>query len=163
MKTLAFAVVLPLVTTLAACDSSPSANQADAASDPMTSNDTVPMSAEPAKNDPTITPTATNEADAPPANATHRFASWAGKWTGVEGMYLVISPTTAERYSLEMQYDLDHKVTVEGRDSEHGIKFTRDGETLSLYRASGNETGLKYLAGKMQCLMVKNGEGYCRD
>ena len=31
---------------------------------------------------------------ADPATAPHRFASWAGKWTGVEGMYATI--TTAE-------------------------------------------------------------------
>lgn len=98
-----------------------------------------------------------------PAAAAHRFASWAGKWTGVEGMYVTITPTEPGKYKLEMQSDLDTKGTYDGEDSEHGIQFARGGEKLSLTRASGDETGLKYLAGKKQCLIVKTGEGYCRD
>lgn len=100
---------------------------------------------------------------ADPATAPHRFASWAGKWTGVEGMYATITPTEPGRYTLEMQSDLDTKGTYDGTDSEHGIKFKRGNEELSLTRASGDETGLKYLAGKKECLIVKTGEGYCRD
>ena len=98
-----------------------------------------------------------------PATAPHRFASWAGKWTGVEGMYATITPGEPGKYKLEMQSDLDTKGTYDGEDSEHGIKFKRGGEELSLRRGSGDETGLKYLAGKKECLIVKDGEGYCRD
>src|SRR3546814_1697226 len=65
-------------------------------------------------------------------------------------------------YTLEMQSDLDTKGSYEGRDSEHGIRFRRGGEELSLHRGDGDETGLKYLAGKKECLIVKTGEGYCR-
>ena len=123
---------------------------------------------------PTDTPTTTEEvpvetvpaegADATdPATASHRFASWAGKWTGVEGMYATITPTEPGKYKLEMQSDLDTKGTYDGEDSEHGIKFKRGGEELSLHRGNGDDTGLKYLAGKKECLIVKSGEGYCRD
>nr|WP_248453663.1 hypothetical protein [Sphingopyxis sp. MSC1_008] len=98
-----------------------------------------------------------------PATAPHRFASWAGKWTGVEGMYATITPAAPGKYKLEMQSDLDTKGTYDGEDSEHGIKFKRGAEELSLHRGSGDETGLKYLAGKKECLIVKTGEGYCRD
>ena len=98
-----------------------------------------------------------------PATAPHRFASWAGKWTGVEGMYATITPAEPGKYKLEMQSDLDTKGTYDGEDSEHGIKFKRGSEELSLRRGSGDETGLKYLAGKKECLIVKAGEGYCRD
>ena len=98
-----------------------------------------------------------------PATAPHRFASWAGKWTGVEGMYATITPTEPGKYKLEMQSDLDTKGTYDGQDSEHGIKFKRGSEELSLRRGNGDETGLKYLAGKKECLIVKTGEGYCRD
>ncbi len=97
------------------------------------------------------------------ATAPHRFADWAGKWTGVEGMYATITTAEPGKYKLEMQSDLDTKGTYEGTDSEHGIKFKRGDEELSLSRASGDETGLKYLAGKKECLKVKDGEGYCRD
>ena len=98
-----------------------------------------------------------------PATAPHRFASWAGRWTGVEGMYVAIAPAEPGKYRLEMQSDLDTKGTYEGSDSEHGIRFARAGEQLTLRRGNGDETGLKHLAGKQDCLIVKDGEGYCRD
>lgn len=98
-----------------------------------------------------------------PATAPHRFADWAGKCTGVEGMFVTITPGEPGKYKLEMQSDLDTKGTYDGSDSEHGIKFKRGTEELSLRRGSGDETGLKYLAGKKECLIVKDGEGYCRD
>ncbi len=107
--------------------------------------------------------TADTAAESDPATAPHRFASWAGKWTGVEGMYVTITPTEPEHYKLEMQSDLDTKGTYDGWDSEHGIKFKRGSEQLSLHRGNGDDTGLKYLAGKKECLIVKSGEGYCRD
>jgi len=97
------------------------------------------------------------------ATASHRFADWVGKWTGVEGMYATITTAEPGKYKLEMQSDLDTKGSYDGEDSEHGIKFKRGSEELSLRRGSGDETGLKYLAGKKDCLIVKPGEGYCRD
>lgn len=93
----------------------------------------------------------------------NRFDSWAGKWTGPEGMYAIVKPLGKGQFKLEMQSDLDTKGSYSGNAEEHGIRFTRNGEKFLLYRASGNETGLKYLAGKQECLMVKAGEGYCRD
>ena len=98
-----------------------------------------------------------------PATAPHRFASWVGKWIGVEGMFATITTAEPGRYKLEMQSNLDTKGTYDGVDSEHGIKFTRGTEELSLRKGSGDETGLKWLAGKKDCLIVKDGEGYCRD
>lgn len=97
------------------------------------------------------------------AAASHRFASWAGRWTGPEGLYVAVTPVGPGRYRLEMQSDLDTKGVYDGQDSEHGIRFRRGGEQLSLHRGSGDESGLKYLAGKQECLIVKTGEGYCRD
>lgn len=112
---------------------------------------------------PVETPAPADAEATDPAAAPHRFASWAGKWTGVEGMYATITTAEPGKYKLEMQSDLDTKGTYDGSDSEHGIKFKRGTEELSLTRASGDETGLKYLAGKKECLKVKDGEGYCRD
>lgn len=100
---------------------------------------------------------------ADPATAAHRFESWVGKWTGVEGMYVAITTAESGKYKLEMQSDLDTRGTYNGEDSEHGIKFKRGNDELTLRRGSGDETGLKYLAGKKECLIVKVGEGYCRD
>ena len=102
-------------------------------------------------------------AAADPATAPHRFASWAGQWTGPEGLFVTVTPAEPGRYKLEMQSDLDTKGTYEGRDDEHGIRFERGGAAMSLHRGNGDDTGLKYLAGKQDCLIVKPGEGYCRD
>lgn len=110
----------------------------------------------------TMPPEAAPDA-AGPATAPHRFASWAGKWTGVEGMYVTITPGEPGKYKLEMQSDLDTRGSYDGSDSEHGIQFKRGGEQLSLHRGNGDDTGLKYLAGKKECLIVRDGEGYCRD
>lgn len=90
--------------------------------------------------------------------------AWSGRWTGVEGMYLAISPgAEAGTYRLEMQYDLDNRGVFEGREEDGAIVFERGGETLRLRRGDGDETGLRYLFGKQDCLIVASGEGYCRD
>lgn len=93
----------------------------------------------------------------------HLYAAWEGRWTGVEGMYLDIQPSAEGRYQLEMQYDLDNAGIFTGQDGEKGIAFTRDGQRLTLIEGRGDATGLKYLAEKRDCLIVKDGEGYCRD
>jgi len=98
-----------------------------------------------------------------PAAAAHRFAAWAGKWTGVEGMYVTITAAEPGKYKLDMQSDLDTKGTYDGSDSDGGITFKRGAETLTLAASTGDATGLKYLVGKKDCLKVKDGEGYCRD
>ena len=121
----------------------------------------------PAPTDTTTTevPVETASPEGAEAAATHRYAAWAGKWTGVEGMYLTITPGELGKYKLEMQAGTDDstKGSYDGADSEHGIQFKRGGEQLSLHRGNGDDTGLKYLAGKKECLIVKSGEGYCRD
>ena len=90
-------------------------------------------------------------------------ADWAGKWTGPEGLYVIITPGTEGKITLEMQSDLDTKGSYEGTATAGGISFKRGDEMLTLKQATGDETGLKYLAGKKNCLMVKSGEGFCRD
>lgn len=91
-------------------------------------------------------------------------SEWNGRWTGVEGTYLTIAPADApSRYRLTMRYTLDDEGSFDGVESAGGIAFTRpDGEQL-LRAGDGDATGLKYLAGKQDCLIVKPGEGYCRD
>lgn len=87
----------------------------------------------------------------------------AGRWTGVEGMYLDVTPTGGGAYTLTMQYDLDHKGVFQGRAVGDGIRFERDGKALTLAPSDGAATGLKYLDGKRDCLTVAPGEGYCRN
>lgn len=94
-----------------------------------------------------------------------KYDDWVGRWVGVEGMYLDIAKAEGGggKYKLEMQYDLDHNGTYNGTSTEDGIKFTRADGTYTLHHTDGDATGLKYLAGKKDCLTVKQGEGYCRD
>lgn len=107
------------------------------------------------------TPAADSLVDTTPP-ATIDVAAWTGKWTGPEGMYATITSADG-KVSINMQSDLDTKGTYEGMVSPDGIRFKRGEEMLLLKKARGDETGLKYLAGKKDCLMVKSGEGYCRD
>lgn len=86
-----------------------------------------------------------------------------GRWIGVEGMVLDVTPNGPDTYALTMQYDLDHKGSYTGRAAAGGIAFERDGKTLMLKPSNGAATGLKYLDGKRDCLTVAPGEGYCRD
>jgi hypothetical protein len=89
---------------------------------------------------------------------------WVGRWKGVEGTYLVVSKgKDAGTYKLEMQYTLDDKGVFDGRGSTEGIAFTRPDGDQTLRPSDGDATGLKWLAGKKDCLTVKTGEGYCRD
>jgi len=89
---------------------------------------------------------------------------YTGRWTGVEGLYLVVAKTRDQpgHYTLEMHYDLDHTATAPGQAQGNTIVFTRDGKAEALKPTDGTGTGLKYLAGKKECLRVKDGESYCR-
>lgn len=100
----------------------------------------------------------------PDAAATARADGWVGRWRGVEGLNLVIARDSAPgHYTLDMQHSLDGKGRYTGVATAEGIAFTRaDGEKL-LRPTDGDATGLKYLAGKKDCLTVAAGEGYCRD
>ena len=90
-------------------------------------------------------------------------AGWVGRWIGVEGMFVDIQPAGDGTYTLEMQSDLDTKGTYTGTSTAEGISFERGGQTLVLRQSDGAATGLKWLDGKEDCLMVASGEGYCRD
>lgn len=86
-----------------------------------------------------------------------------GHWTGAEGMFLDVAPGAGpDRFRLTMQYDLDHRQSVDARRDNDGLVFERDGARKVLRPTDGAATGLKYLAGKANCLTVAPGEGYCR-
>jgi len=111
---------------------------------------------------PTVTPTATPTPGATDAAAPGAQA-YLGRWVGVEGMYLNVTEPVAGEVKLEMQYDLDNKGRYTGTVTPEGIRFKRGADTLLLRPSDGDATGLKWLAGKKDCLTVKSGEGYCRD
>ncbi len=98
------------------------------------------------------------------AAPTPKAPDYTGRWIGVEGMVLDVAPTdTAGHYALTMQWDLDNKGKFDGIATGDTIAFDRGGVRETLRPTTGDATGLKYLAGKTDCLTVKPGEGYCRD
>ncbi|MFV0623035.1 hypothetical protein ACBY01_03350 [Sphingomonas sp. ac-8] len=108
----------------------------------------------------TPTPAATATAD------TAATDGWIGRWRGVEGLNLDIAADAAHgpgHYTLTMQYTLDDKGSFAGVADGDTIRFTRPDGAQTLRATDGDATGLKWLAGKDDCLTVKPGEGYCRD
>ena len=115
---------------------------------------------------PTATPTPTPmpPTAGPVSLPDQGLLDYTGRWTGVEGMFLDVARGAGpKRFRLTMQYDLDHKATADARLVADSLVFTRDGKELTLRPTNGDATGLKYLAGKKDCLTVAPGEGYCRD
>lgn len=110
-----------------------------------------------------ITPAPAPSAVAPAPAATAKLeADYLGKWIGVEGMFLNVTKRAGGGVTLEMQWDLDHKGTFPGSVTAEGLRFTRNGQDEIAVPSDGDATGLKWLAGKKDCLTVKQGEGYCR-
>lgn len=103
------------------------------------------------------------DAVVPPETVSPEAIDRSGRWVGVEGMYLDVKKAASPgRYSLSMQWDLDNKGVFEGTAKGDTIVFERNGIQETLRPSDGAATGLKYLAGKTDCLTVKPGEGYCR-
>lgn len=51
----------------------------------------------------------------------------------------------------------------EGQSAGDGITFERDSVSETIRAGTGAETGMKWLQEKSNCLVVRPGEGYCRD
>lgn len=88
-------------------------------------------------------------------------SDYAGKWQGVEGTSLEITPQ-GDAYRIIVT-NLDGPREFTGTAADGGIQFMRDGATLVIRKGSGEETGMKWLAGKTNCVVVAANEGYCRD
>lgn len=86
---------------------------------------------------------------------------WLGKWIGPEGTYLVLSKN-ADKYVVEI-HSLDGPATYEGTATGHRIEFQRSGKAESIHAGSGQETAMKWLLDKKNCLIIRTGEGFCRD
>jgi hypothetical protein len=149
--------ILPVLVLLAACGRpAPEVNATDVAG----SAGSVERNMAATTPSPVASPSPSSPS--PSSTPSPQTTDFSGRWTGVEGMYLVVTPTTPGNYTLEMQYDLDHKAKYPGRATAEGIAFDRNGKTLTLVPSDGAATGLKYLDGKKDCLTVAPGEGYCR-
>jgi hypothetical protein len=87
--------------------------------------------------------------------------AWLGRWTGPEGTYLELAGANGA-YEVTIK-DLDAARTFAGATAGDRIEFQRDGVAESIRATNGDATGMKWLAGKTNCLTIKPGEGYCRD
>jgi hypothetical protein len=103
----------------------------------------------------------TRENPQPVASSAPTADAWIGRWNGPEGTYLDIAGANGA-YEITIM-DLDAARTYKGSAAGDRIEFERAGTKESLRPTDGNDTGMKWLAGKTDCLMVKPGEGYCRD
>ncbi|HEY1099440.1 MAG TPA: hypothetical protein VGF99_10950, partial [Myxococcota bacterium] len=99
--------------------------------------------------------------DAPKAEALPTDA-WLGKWVGVEGLALVIDkgPGGPGNYKLTIS-SMDGTTSHAGVADVDRIRFERNG-TEYIRAGKGTDTGLKWLADKNNCLIIKEAEGFCR-
>jgi putative lipoprotein len=96
-----------------------------------------------------------------PAAVRNTLDRWLGKWNGPEGTSLVLSKK-GDKYVVKVR-SLDGLETYEGIAAGDRIQFTRDGKTESIHAGNGEETGMKWLLDKKSCLIIKAGEGFCRN
>lgn len=88
---------------------------------------------------------------------------WAGRWNGVEATYLDIRKTEQPGiYDIAIS-DLDRERIFTAIADGDTLKFTRDNQDEIVMPGNGEQTGMKWLSYKKDCLIVKTGEGYCRD
>jgi hypothetical protein len=109
----------------------------------------------------TGTSSASPSSEIPPAGGSVSAEKWLGKWNGPEGTFLFLS-LNGNRYLVKIQ-SLDSLDTYQGVATADGIQFTRNGETESIHAGNGEDTGMKWLLDKKNCLIIKYGEGFCRD
>lgn len=88
--------------------------------------------------------------------------SWLGKWTGPEGTYLLLSKDTKKkRYVLSIQ-SLDYLQSYLARPVNDHLEFKRNGKVQMVRSGPGKATGMKWLQDKKECLIIKQGEAFCR-
>lgn len=155
--------LLFVVASLVACSDRPAAADASAPAENPSATTPPPTESTPAAQHDEAGADAAPATPATSADSAQTEASYLGRWTGVEGMYLVVASKPDGGVTLDMQWDLDNKGMFDGSVTAEGLRFMRNGVAESAVHTDGEATGLKYLAGKQDCLTVKPGEGYCKD
>ena len=96
-----------------------------------------------------------------PRAAPRKIDEWIGRWNGPEGTYLEISKS-GDTYEIRIK-DLDKVQTYRGTATSDAISFERNGKPETIRSGDGERTGMKWLADKKDCLLIRESEGYCRD
>lgn len=122
------------------------------------------QSAEPGASLDTVAESAADSITAAQASAMESAAelgSFTGRWQGVEGTSLTVTPV-GDAFQITV-VDLDGPRDFTGEGVADGIQFTRDGQVHTIRKGTGDDTGMKWLAGKKDCIVVAANEGYCHD
>lgn len=108
---------------------------------------------------PSVLPTI--DPKAPAAVPSAKVTALEGRWPGVEGAYLNVTKK-GDKYSIEIK-NLDKPETFEGVAKGDTIEFKRKDKVETIKAATAEETGMKWLAGEKNCVLITKGsEGYCR-
>lgn len=88
-------------------------------------------------------------------------SQWQGRWTGPEGTLLDLEPR-ADGVGITV-HSLDGPDSYQGTEQADGIQFVRNGKAETIRAGDGEATGMKWLLDKQNCLVIRLGEGFCRD
>lgn len=106
-----------------------------------------------------VTTPSTTTADTPMIDQSPASA-WVGRWDGQDGSYLDV---TAERgHYVVVIRNLDGEQVFLAAPNKAGLSFSRQGEALFLKVADQQASQVPWAKADQMCLMVKQGEGYCR-
>ena len=86
--------------------------------------------------------------------------NWAGTWRGPEGTYLTISKQEVGDQLVLANLDGPREFHAVAADDV--LQFERDGVAETVHAGNGRDTGMKWLADKHDCLIVRAGEAFCR-
>lgn len=144
----------------AGCGDAGGPRGAPASAPPPAAAPTVPASAS-ASAPASAAPAAPASAAAAPPPAPAPADRWLGEWRGPEGTALRLSGGEG-RYEVAVR-NLDGWRTFQGRADSDGIVFERDGVRETVRATDGPGTGMKWLRDRKDCLVIRPGEGFCRD
>lgn len=91
---------------------------------------------------------------------------WIGSWKGAGGRRLTIARAAGKapgHYLITDAYASVRHGSFDGVARADTIVFTRPDGEQTLRATDGKGTGVATLVRKSDCLLVKPGEGYCRD
>ncbi len=113
-------------------------------------------------NQPSAPPSVASSSPVPSLTSTPNrlVEKWLGKWIGPEGTFLLLEKQ-GDKYLVKIQ-SLDGLETFEGISAGDHIRFTRNGRPETIRAGSGKETGMKWLLEEKNCLIIREGEGFCR-
>lgn len=130
---------------------------------PKPAPNTAPSPAAPASPAPIASPATSPSVDPKaPLAPSAKLTALEGEWPGVEGTKLKVTKN-GEKFKVEIT-NLDKKTeTFEGTAKGDAIEFTRKGKVETIKAATAEETGMKWLQGEKNCVVINKGsEGYCR-